>query len=98
MIGEDAQKRLDQMPRRLRVLMSEARERMVADRIHHAAFNSGVIAGIDLVKHETQLYVDDLGATRRLLRKFANHKAACHCFICRNLTNEEREFLANSLL
>ena len=28
-----------------------------------------------------------------LLRRYANHKALCHCFICRNLTIEEQRLL-----
>lgn len=29
----------------------------------------------------------------RIIRLFANHKMACHCFICRNLTDEEKSWI-----
>lgn len=28
-----------------------------------------------------------------LLVKFGRHRESCHCFICRNLSSEERQFL-----
>jgi hypothetical protein len=34
---------------------------------------------------------------QNLLRKFANHRAECGCFICRNLDDDERAFLAEVL-
>lgn len=32
-----------------------------------------------------------------LLEKFANHRATCGCFICRNLTDAERQLLTTVL-
>lgn len=41
----------------------------------------------------------ELAARRGMLHvalKFAKHKPDCHCFICRNLTDDERALLAEA--
>lgn len=32
----------------------------------------------------------------RVLRKFANHRESCGCFICRTLTDAERQLLVDT--
>ncbi len=41
--------------------------------------------------------IDRLKFADRLLRKYANHKEACRCFICRTLSDEDRAVLRHIL-
>lgn len=59
-------------------------------------------AGLKAIRWEVpQPVADDLSARvelafaayELLIRRFANHRCGCHCFVCRNLTGEERRMI-----